>query len=375
MKKIIKKIFLPTMISATLLSSLTGCGKENKNQEVKNANEIDKYIKDNEPVLQQENTEFDGYNISSNSEENTTDELGQISVKSYEEYNKFYTSIGVNQYDVIRMVNIINGNVKGYSEDEIYNSLALIQYILLSDNNIQLLDNCNAIKMQLEPLDDEMEIIYSPKISDLILDKENIENIIAYENLRDKLIDEIISTGTYSNEIACEITKATVEQEVNEYNSYKGNMDLSIINEGLEYVQTATKLSLCNLTQMVNPNSSFIKGENNDKYQLSPRTDVNEYGYIEADLFAVIYQLERDGKEIPSDMIKNRADIESRLISTKYMNGLCTLEDQLLTKAGYKKTSMLDLQKQKKELLELKKLENIFAQNEMFEGYNLTFKM
>ena len=367
MKKIVKKIFLPTMLGATLLSSLTGCGKENK--EVKTDVEITTEVT-TEPYVSEDTklaiTDEEYANMMSKEE---------IVEKTYTEYKKFYDYSSVTKDEVKVMVDVINGDVEGYSEDQIKDSLALVQYALLSDNTYQLLDNSNAMKMGFEPFVEEMEIIPSPKVSELLLDQENIETIVKFETLRDELINEHIQTGTYSEEMANKIIKATIEQEVNEYDSYKGNMDSSLNNEETEYAITAAKLYLCNLAQMVNPTSSFIKSEDGMEYQLTARSDVNEQGYIEADVLNQIYQIESQGSEVPSDLVIKRAEIDSKLITTKYLNGTCTLEDQLLIKAGYKTTSMLDLQKQKKELLELKKLENILAQNEMFEGYNLTFKM
>lgn len=367
MKKIVRKIFLPTMIGATLLSSLTGCGKENK--EVKTTEEITTEVT-TEPYVS-EDTKL--AITDEEYQEITTKE--EIVEKTYNEYKKFYDYASVTKEEVKVMVDVINGDVEGYSEDQIKDSLALVRYALLSDNTSQLLDNSNAVKMG-ESIEEEFEVILSPKVSELLLDQENIDNIIAYENLRDELINEHIQTGTYSEEMAKKIIKATIEQEVNEYDSYKGNMDSSLNNEGTEYALTATKLSLCKLAQMVNPTSSFIKDEEGNEYQLNERSDVNEQGYIETDVLNQIHKIEVKGGEVPEDLIIKRAEIDSKVIYVKYYNGLCTLEDQLLTKAGYTKTSsMIDLQKQKKELLELKKLENVLAKNEMFEGYNLAFKM
>lgn len=375
MKKIVKKIFLPTMLSTTLLVSLTGC--KNSEEELSYEDETQVQNEINQMIDEQETETYvdeDTKLAITDEEYERENQKQELANMSYQKYEEFYTNASVTMEDVRVMIDVINGDVEGYTKDQINDSLALVENALLSDNTMQALDNINAIKMGFEPMDKEMRIIKSPKISEMLLDQDSIDNVVSFENLRDELINEIIETSTYSEETKEKITKAAIDQETMEYDTYTGDMDSSLNNEGTEFAITATKLSLCNLVQMVNPSSSFIKDENGNEYQISPRSDVNEQGYIESDILNQIYQIEMQGSEIPEDLILKRADIESRLISTKYLNGKCTLQDQLLTKSGYTDTSMLDLQKQKKALLE-QKLENILNENEMFDGYKLTFNM
>lgn len=374
MSKIVKKRFYSIVLGATLLANLTACGKEEK-------------IQKEEITTEEITTEV---NVSTEEEdiENDFDDLTkEFAKKNYVEYKKIYDDyeiyheMGVSEYDIIAMINIINGKYEGYTQTEIQNALALSQYVMCPDNLMQLLDNVNAVKAGFKPSDKEFKIYPNSKISEYILNKDikGIENIIIYENIREKLVDEVATTGTYSEATANEIRKALISQEKEEYDSYKGRMDSSLNDEGIEYLITVAKLSLCNLAQMVTPNSSFIEDENGDKYQISARSDVNEQGYIESDILNKSYQIERDGKELPEDIVIKVAEIESRLVSTKYINGLCTLTDQIKKKAGYTDVSILDFYRQKKALLSLleerlfyKEIENVLSENSKFEGYNLT---
>lgn len=344
-----KKILASTGLVATTLGTLAGCGQ------------VKEELTTEEKITQEYVTEDTTIQIDET--ENTIKELAE---KTYGEYKAFYDNANVTEEEVEVMVDVINGNVEGYTKDQINDSLALVQYALLSDNTLQLIDNCNAVKMNF-PVNEEFTVIPSPKVSELFIDKDGLENVIAFEELREELINEVINTGNYSNAMQTKINDALVSQEVNEYNSYNGNMDSSLNGEGKEYVITATKLSLTNLTIAVNPTSSFVKGEI-DEYQIAPRSDINDEGYIESDVLAQIYMLEADGTEIPADLATKRADIEMRLVGTKYINGLCTLNDQIL-KAAKIETSLKDLYNQKKEILEALK------ENEMLNNLNLTFTM
>ena len=326
-----KKIFASAGLAATTVGTLASCGQVKKEE-----------VTTEEKITQECITED---NVIETNE--SVSEITQIAKKSYTEYKKFYDNADVTEEEVEVMVNIINGNVEGYTKDQINDSLALIQYSLLSDNTLQLIDNCNAVKMNF-PVDAEFTIIPSPKVSELFIDTDGLENVVTFEELREELVNEVISTGNYSDTMQGKINEALVNQETKQYDSYKGNMDSSLNSEGKEYVITATKLSLTNLTQAVNPTSSFVKGEI-DEYQLSARSDINEDGYIESDVLAQIYMLEADGAEIPADLATKRAEIEMRLVGTKYINGLCTLNDQIL-KAAKVETSLKDLYNQKREI-------------------------
>lgn len=377
MKKIIKKKFYSVMLSATLLASLIGCGKENENTDTEanvlentklalTDDEVIEYIKNNEDVLNQVINEFDGYDLSSDAEAKSTPERKELARKSYIEYKKFYDAIGKNQEDVNIMAEIINGNFEGYTSEEIDDALELIQMISFPDNFSQILNDCNAIKLGNElgdsdyfnPETDEYYVLPYPKLSEFIENQEapGITIVENYEKLVEECIDELKKTGTYSDAMAKKVTEALVNQEEEEYASYTGQMDSSLNNEGITYVITATKLNLSNFTQMVNYNTSFAEGKNGKKYQLSARSDVNEEGYVESDKLLERDEYDNNEQEMPSDLASIVAYIESKLVPTKYKDGLCNLTNQIKKKAGNTDTSMIDLQKQKKMLLEKKKL-------------------
>ena len=338
MKNKIRKIFLPTMLGASMLASLTGCGKKQPE-----TTEVQETV--------QEETK-----LALTDEEIRENRKYEIAEKTYTEYKQYYDYISVSREEVGALVDVINGDVEGYTKDQINDSLENIQYMLCSDNTLQLIDNCNAIKLGFEPYDSEVKALPIPKVSELLVDNQDIDQVIKCEELWNEIYEEIIATGTYSEATAQKINEALVDQEVKEYDTNTGNMDSSLNNEGTEYAICAAKLSISNLAAAVNPTNPFVEGENGDKYQLYARSDVNEQGYIEADVLSTREQLERDGKELPIELELQVAEIEQRLVPTKYINGLCTLTSQLLKKAGYEDDiSMRDLLKGLKDLVELKK--------------------
>lgn len=379
MRKLVKKLLLTTTIAA----SLTGCGKSNKE------------ITSEEITTEEITTEAEvseDTKLALTDEEVKQQQLDEFAEQLYVEYKKFYDANKTDKETIKTMINIINGEEAGYSTEEINHALEIVQYSLYSDNLMQLLDNCNAKKMGFEPEDMQMEVLPTPKMSDFILDKEtrSLDNLIAYEELRDALVDEILKTGTYSDETTKKISEALISQENAEYDEYKGDMDTSLSVEGIEYVLTAAKLYLCNLTQMVNPTSSYVEDKDGNQYQMSPRSDVNDQGYIESDVIAFVDQFRRNGEEVPTDLALKEKEIELKLVGTKYYNGLCTLLDQILKNAGYTDTLLLDTLKNKKkelleriQVLEKQKEETLFYmdvastlnKDENMNGVRLTFNM
>lgn len=305
------------------------------------------------------------------------EENKNITQSTYEKYEDYYNSISVSEEDISIMVDVINGDVTSYSKDEIEKANDLAMQILFPEKMQNAINDCNAKK----------EVSFSstnaniPKVSDmLVLNDEFKNNLIAYENLRDEVAQELANTGTYSDSIVQEINTAVIDQETRKFDEYVDYLESSVNNEGHMSILIAADLQQCNLCKSVNPNISFIKGINDDyEYQIAPSKDENEYGFIEKKVVDEYNEQKNAGKEISDDTLENYAITKSKLISTKYEEQYNEWTNYLLIKAGYTDTSMLELQKQKKSLLEQKKfymeLENELAMNSNLKDYNLTFSM
>lgn len=357
-KKIILPVGVVSVLTAGTLGSLTQI-LENKKSEINNDTTI-------------ESTDGKESNLIINGK--TTRELAE---ESYIKYKDFYdTAISgrnVNVDEIDNMINIINDNVEGYSLDEINDSLALVQYILLSENTIQSLTNINSIKASnLEEnkgfsyeLPEQCETLVCPRISDFLVSSNINQDIIEYENLRDELCKEIIETGTYSDDIADKIRQATIDMETSEYSKDIDEMTTELSSEGLSYTIAASNYSLAKLCAYATPFGNFIYKEGGAPLQISATKE-------ERELSSIILS----GKSgISDEMIAQNELNRQKLISTKYYETLCNLSVSILKNAGYyinessNNTKIEKLKAEREILIEVIKLSET---NEELKGLSLS---
>lgn len=319
MRKIVRKIFLPTMLGATLLSSLTGCGKEEKliTEEVTTKKITTEEINVSEDI-----------ELGISDEEYIKNQISDIAEKSYTEYRQFYDALSISKEEVVIMGNVIHGYYDGYSQDQIDDALALINHIYFPQNFEQLLDNCNTRKYKdYAPIDadnivDNMKVLPYPSIAEFYLeDSEDKNIIIAYEQARNDIVNEITSTKTYSDSTVQKINNMVIEQEKNGY-----------ISES--YPVVAAQYQLCNFCQFVNPTTSVITDSNDTEYQLSSKGTINDEGYIESDIEAQYYTLVLNGEEVPEDLLSKFNEINDKLIYTKYDNKMVEIEKSIKNNAA-----------------------------------------
>lgn len=268
----------------------------------------------------------------------------ELAKESYNKYNSFYDSKNVDVQEISNMINIINGNVSSYTEAEVSKALELVQYIMLSDNNIQIIDNSNATKLGYET--EKASLVYSPKMSE-ILDSVNVsENITKYEELRDKVLTEISTNGSLSESTETEVKQAVVNMEVAEYNSSNGNMVGDIENNGSSYVIATAKLSLCNLCTLVSPETVYL--DTGKGYDIKVRYADDEYEFI-----GNFNRLQIEGLDLSDEEMIRYAEIRNSLISTKYIDNMCTLEDQMKEESSDYRQNRIESLNNKKEQLKL----------------------
>lgn len=306
----------------------------------------------------------------------------EVATNSYNSYPDFYNSITSSDNvteEIETMINVINGNVEGLTMDEIDRSFALAEQIMYSDNLAQAIDNANAKKNEDIPNPtNEVTVLTSPKISDFVNGDTNvISNIQKYEALREKVSNELSSTGTYSESIAEEIRKAVIDMEVSEYNKGDSTMDNEVSNIGLQYANSLANLYLCTLCTKVSPDMNYlntgIKYSDGTDYiiQISSTPEEQEEN-LQVNLYG----------ESASDTAKDAyARNMAKLVPTKYLNTKCSLEIQLQQKAGHllseQKTNLNNkklalLQELERRNLE-KTVQNELASNDILKSLSLTF--
>lgn len=302
----------------------------------------------------------------------------KIAQKSYEQYKDYYDYISASEQDVSIMVDVINGDVSNYSKEAIDNANDLAFEILFPKK----------MKNAIKDYNDNKEVSFSssdaniPKISAMLMINDEFKaNLIAYENLRDEIAHELSNNGSYSDGMVQKINNAVIDQETINFDEYVDYLESSVNNEGSMSILIAADLQQCNLCVSVNPNVSFIKGNNDDyEYQISPRKDKNERGYIEQEVVDKYNELKKAGKEIPDDLLEEYTIIQMELVPAKYEQQYNEWKNLLLIKAGYTDPSILSFYEQKKVLLSLlkerlfyKEMENDLSENSVFKGYALTF--
>lgn len=274
----------------------------------------------------------------------------QLAEESYNTYKDFYDNVitgrNITIKEIDTMINVLNDNVEGYSQDEIKDSLRLIQEIYLSGNLVQSIDNVNAQNNPDVPyIPDSCPTYMAPKVSDFISPSNVNDNIIKYEQIRDELTNEIILTGTYSEDMANRIRNAILDMEIDEYNKDIDGITTEISSEGLRYAAIAANYSLAKLGPLVTPNASYLYREGEISIQIALTPEQN-------DLESAILM---SSNNLSDDIILQNAKNKEQLITTKYIRSLCNIEVLILQNAGYSTDDLISsLNEEKETLLYLK---------------------
>ena len=314
LKKLRAMLAVGTMLGT---ASLTGCGKK-------------EYVEPTTEITTEATTE------AVNEEEIINQKINKLAEESYETYKATYDYYNMDLDDVITLVRVINDKNDGLSEEEISDNLGMIQMLSFTDNTYQVLDNVNLIKSGFVETMPAVEYYPNVKLSKLIINEDSsvIEKVSEYEDLVNEVINEVATTGTYSEEMKNKVNAALIKQE-EEYNEFKGMMDSDEITQGTEYVLAVTKCSLCDLTSALNIDTCFVEDNQGFKLQIRPNTDYNEEGFVESDIIAKQLQMEMNGMELDEDTKNKVVEIQMRLVRTKYENDECTLQNEILNNAGY----------------------------------------
>lgn len=314
--------------SLILTALLTGCGKSNEEK-------LMEWAKENNYQLTkiEDNSEEPAFTEESETINTALDEqIIELANSSYNKYKDFYDYKGYSKEDVQMLVTALNSKVEDIDSNKIDKVTDMIDSCMFSDNFEILLRNVNTIinheddMIEDEGLKEGMVVYNSPLISELIIDKEteSYNNIESYELLREKLMAELKENKPYSDSIVKEINDSLIKQETSEYTTFSGDMDSEEDKLFVQYALATAKFDLVNLVTKVNPNTYYIEDEKGLRYQLSPSTEPNENGVIEADIQNIYIGQSMDGT-VTDDIAQKWAEIESKLVSTKYIEERCNI--------------------------------------------------
>lgn len=307
--KKIKNTLLLTALGASL--ALTGCGKKEENKvKVTPTTEVT-----TETII--ENT------TETQVEEKQTINYEAVATESYNQYkdfyNQYYTDMNEEEIkqNITNMAKVLNDDLTTMTQDELIDSLSLINQILLSDSLYQSIDNRNNnISLDFTPA-------YAPTLVPFVANEDVKSDLTKYEQLRDQIqISAINGSITESDKQA--LLNAVVEMET-DYTLNQGNMNSDIQSEGASLVQNTWKKKLILLT-VFTTNQTMIETEDYT-IKLSCTDE-------ERDKIAVYENLDRNGQEIPDSLKIEVAQIKMSLPETKYDEGICAAQNLMFEKVN-----------------------------------------
>lgn len=299
-RKFKNTLLLTTTLGTSLL--LTACSKNNENK-----------VKVYDTTSQEMTTELQSTEEFIN--ESSSNKYKSLAEQSYNEYKEFYDSIGVSIPQVENMIKIINNDLVGLSEDDLIDTIDMINQILLSDQLCQSLDNIDL------GISDSFNIPNSPKLSIYVENEKIKTDLESYEIIRDQIINSA------NNGVIAESEKNLLKNSIinmeQAYNQDEGYMNSTIICEGNKYLQIAWKKNLVVLGAKV-IGETEIKDNNGEIYPICTNEE-------ETNVIAQYNMLSSSGENIPESLQMEYIDIKLRQIITKYEEGMCSLEEELFT--------------------------------------------
>ncbi len=232
----LRKNLVTLALGTSMLASLTGC-KDNINET--------NSVSDTEITTEVINNEV------------VETEYSSLATSSYNKYKEFYDAIGVKEENVEKLVRIINDDLDGITEDDIYDAVALIEEVNYSENMSDLIQNYNFNNnVENYPIYDQ------PRTSDFISD-ENIELkrlIVQFENQRDELYNAYASKDSNLIELANQNCIKLVKYSEDSFDNQEDLLKGELQDEALKILLVNTKL---NMIKMTCKSTNLIEVENN----------------------------------------------------------------------------------------------------------------
>ena len=315
--KIVNRKFIPYVLVASML--LTGCGKQknNGNSSINVTPTIPSQIS-NTP--------------SEDSKVQTYEEKAQ---ETYSENIQFYTNLGLayayngetNIDRIENMLKTINGNVSDLTQSQVNDSCEAIKNVLLSQELTSYLNDVNSYELGYLSTLDDASLIYPASLVKYVTNSETKEILMKFENIRNKVINDLNTSKKVSEETKQEIKRLVCEMEYTYYPD-RDNMNNDVISEGNKLLENCVKKSLIDLT---------ISATNQTR--IFPEKDTEYYSYFPNGL-KLAAETDKE-KELISTVLINGIDsltdeqklsyqkLMNEKVDTKYIDGICSHQENL----------------------------------------------
>lgn len=332
-----KKSVLPFALAGTMM--LAGCG----NKEVA---EKEVVVEPTTEVIETEEIQEDIANV----------DYYALAADTYNNYTTFYAQLGMAYKDenanqginitrIENVIKVINGEVSDLTESDISNAKEDIGYILLSQDLVSNLDNVIAEELGYVTIEGNFNMCDVPSLKEYAQNEETIKFVDEYENLRNKVQNDLNTTNKVSDGTKKELTDAVVQME-KDYLQDTNNMNTDATAEGNKLLENLAKESLTELTILATNKTRIETEEFPGGLQLDVETD-EERDIRSKKLIHGIEILTDEEKQIYGDMAM-------RIVVTKYEEGACEHEQNLANHAKDNADvySEMDILKQYKEYLQ-----------------------
>lgn len=249
-----KKVVVPFAVAGSL--TLSSCGTTNVNV-VEDKNFLQKYSQESSFEI----TETPTNETTEVKVEEINEEIKDFyaeAAKSYNDNTYFYAETGMAYKDenadqginidrIENAIKVINGEVSDLTPSQVMDAKEDINYILLPQNLVTNLDNVTAEELGYVTIEGSFNMSDVPSLDEYAQNKETREFVEEYEELRDKVIEELNTTNKVSAETKNELKEAVIKME-EEYLPDENNMNTDVTAEGNKLLENLAKESLTELT-------------------------------------------------------------------------------------------------------------------------------
>ena len=355
-----KKVVMPIALSTLVLS---GCGEtkvEEQTTEVTTEATTEATTQVTTEAVTEEVTE------ALEQEEVKTDYYA-LAAETYNKYTNFYSNTGfayedenapqgINIERIENMIKVIDGEVADLTGSDVSTAKETMNYILLSQELVDNLSDAYSEELGYVTIEGQFNMCDAPSIYEYATDEETREFVKKYEELRNKVQEDLNNTNRVSEETKQELKDAVVEME-KEYIPEDTTMNNDVNAEGNKLLENLAKEKLVELTALSINQSRIETDEFPGGLVIAPETrqerDVNSKVIIHG-----IEILTDSEKLVYSEMLMKK-------VGTKYEDGACAHEENLARYANEDDNShskidtyqvKFDLLEQKKFLLKQKQL-------------------
>lgn len=259
-----KKLAAGALAGTIALGSLTGCGKNDDKMT------YDEFLAQYEQEHATEEASTETQTTESVSEEYVSEGLNaeadasieEIVDESYEEYQEFYDSVGIDKDQIRNMIFFVNDKYETLTEDELGLAYCNIERIMLPYKVSQKIDNINTIANgDITPEQDGVIIPNIPKISSFVDQNKSggkitVRKMQEWEEELAKQVKLMNEEGTFDVD---SINAFIKKNEVTDYNNDDTGLSSSTVT-GFRFVLSDQHKYALRMAGAMQPQVNFIEG-------------------------------------------------------------------------------------------------------------------